>query len=341
MQKSTQTTKFIEKINPDNYSKENLDKLDGEYKQFSEMSQKEREFLNYLVLKKQPKKLLELGVSAGGSSVIILNAIKNIENAHLSSIDYAKEYYKNKNLNVGHLVENYPKLKQKWKLYSGGLALEFMDEIGGDIDFCLIDTAHVCPGEILDFLMVLPYLKDDATLLFHDTNLHCITAKDIQFSEWKFTNNILMSSIHGKKLLQTDFDYEDLNEAHPMLPNIGAIELNKETKERVWEIFNLLSIGWCYMPSDIELLKLKNHFSRFYKNSLIEYFDRTINYQKKYFCFFIDKILKINNNEEKSATKKIKYTFFERIFSVKNSADKRHKVIKIANLKIKIKRNKY
>jgi predicted O-methyltransferase YrrM len=61
--------------------------LDETYSQVSEMSNEERAFLNGIILRNQPRKLLEVGVSAGASSVIILNAIKNNSDAKLFSIE--------------------------------------------------------------------------------------------------------------------------------------------------------------------------------------------------------------------------------------------------------------
>ena len=62
----------------------------------SEMSYKQRALLNGIIRKSKPKKILEVGVSAGGSSAIILNAIKDMNNSFLYSIDYANMYYRNK-----------------------------------------------------------------------------------------------------------------------------------------------------------------------------------------------------------------------------------------------------
>ena len=45
----------------------------------NEMSYLERCFLNGIIRQTKPKKILELGVSAGGSSAIILNAIKDFD----------------------------------------------------------------------------------------------------------------------------------------------------------------------------------------------------------------------------------------------------------------------
>ena len=57
----------------------------------SHMWDNQREFLNGLVRKFKPKKVLEVGVHRGGSSIIILNAIDDIEDSKLYSIDINPE----------------------------------------------------------------------------------------------------------------------------------------------------------------------------------------------------------------------------------------------------------
>ena len=47
----------------------------------------QREFLNGVIRKFRPKKIVEIGSSRGGSSIIMLNAIQDIKNSHLYSID--------------------------------------------------------------------------------------------------------------------------------------------------------------------------------------------------------------------------------------------------------------
>ncbi len=81
------------------------------------MWRNQREFLNGIVRKFRPKKLLEIGVAYGGSSIIILNAIKDIKDAHLYSIDI------NGRRSVGQCVyKHFPELANKWTLYKGNVA---------------------------------------------------------------------------------------------------------------------------------------------------------------------------------------------------------------------------
>ena len=144
-----------------NILEEILDKINS-----SEMTNLERKFLNGVIRQVKPKKILEIGVAAGGGSSIILNAIKDIENSVLYSIDYSEKYYRNNSKDTGFIVnENFSYLKDKWKLYTGGVSAKFIEEIGADIDLCLLDTVHSNPGEFLDFLMILPYLKKNLYLV--------------------------------------------------------------------------------------------------------------------------------------------------------------------------------
>ena len=53
----------------------------------------------------------------------------------------------------------------KWKLYTGNTTAAFIEEIGGDIDFVFIDTAHVMPGEVLNVIEIFPFLKKTLLLL--------------------------------------------------------------------------------------------------------------------------------------------------------------------------------
>jgi len=268
-------------ISPTDKENKVLESLSEYYKQYIEMSWSERRFLNSLVLREKPKKVLELGVSAGGSDVVILNALKDNPQAKLYSIDIMRNYYKEPEKPVGFVVDNYPKLKVRHKLYREGLACDFMDEIGGGIDCCFIDTAHNNPGEILDMVMVLPYIKDDCLIIFHDTSLHVLCCAD-EFH----TNAILMSVLKGEKILPAD--YSDLNvydkiakKSHKgFFPNIGAVKLDKNFKEQVWDLFNALIIPWAYYPSDEELLRVKKHIEKHYSKYLCDLFDNIIKCKK-------------------------------------------------------------
>ena len=64
---------------PEHWRKEMVDEIDGAISAYAESSYLERAFLNGLILQKKPVKILELGVSAGGNTAVILNALNAIK----------------------------------------------------------------------------------------------------------------------------------------------------------------------------------------------------------------------------------------------------------------------
>ena len=85
------------------------------------MAKNERYFLNGIIRALKPKKILEVGVSSGGGSVLILNAISDIDGAQLYSVDYMKKSYRYPDKPSGFLVdEKFPELMDKWHIFRGG-----------------------------------------------------------------------------------------------------------------------------------------------------------------------------------------------------------------------------
>ena len=253
-----------------------LEQLDTAYASISEMTNDQRAFLTALILREQPGKLLELGVSAGGSSIVMLNAIKDFPNAKLYSVDLNDIWYKDVKKKSGHFVDNYPQLKSKWELFTGNLALKYIDQIGDGIDFCLIDTAHMNPGEIFDFLMILPFLKDNAMVVFHDVTLHTAYSmnKNYFLGERAITTGLLMSAISGKKYLPASHSGD-------LFPNIAAIKLTAQTRENLFEIFNLLTLRWHYLPTQEQERDIIDHFTKYYDKYYIDYLVSVFSHQRE------------------------------------------------------------
>jgi len=260
-------------------TKKLIKELKPVYNSYSEMSPSEQEFLTEIIRRHKPKKLLELGVSAGSSSVLILNAIRDIPDSRLTSIDYSTYYYRDKTKNSGFVVDEYPALESNWTLYTGFVASEFMDKIGGDIDFAFIDTMHLLPGEVIDILLVLPYLKPDAVLVFHDTNLHTVEHSP-QFT----ANNMLVSAISGEKLVPETFESVFFfnprkTDVQMGFPNITGVRLDGTQTDRVWDIFNLLTQKWKYMPKSNDIESIRRSFKKHYSDFYVQMFDNILSYQ--------------------------------------------------------------
>ena len=265
-------------ITPTKDENDILNRLNQKYIEVAEGSSYEREFLNALILRTKPQKALEVGVSSGASSVVMANALKETGGT-LLSIDLLKTYYRDPSKPCGFIIDEYPELKNNCKQYLGMLACNFLDEIGNGIDFAFIDTAHIFPGELLDFLMVFPYLSPNATVVFHDTFLNLIMP-DV-YHEKATVTGALCSAITGEKY-QPWIDYDK----HPghAISNITAIKLTPETGQRLWEVFNLLCHTWEYPLSEEHLAQLVRHFEKWYPKEAIEFFKRVNDYQNRHFA---------------------------------------------------------
>jgi hypothetical protein len=111
--------------------------------------------------------------------------------------------------------------------------------------------------------------------VFHDVSLHTkyFLSRNYRVAERAITNNLLMSSITGGKILQGSYDGE-------YFPNIAGIKINKDTKENIFEIFNLLMIRWSYLPTDKQEREIMSYFEKYYTKYYIEYLRKIFSYQK-------------------------------------------------------------
>ena len=92
-----------------------------------QLSLEDAYFINGIIRKYKPKKCLEIGVANGGSSILILNAIKDIDNSFLISIDLNTQMYLKNELKTGYRVKKYfPELTKKWRLFTGDLPHKFL-----------------------------------------------------------------------------------------------------------------------------------------------------------------------------------------------------------------------
>lgn len=231
--------------------------------------------MNGLIRKIKPKKIVEIGVSRGGSAALILNAIKDVEGSKLFSIDKSYYCYKKKHKKTGFIVEEkFPELLDKWTLYIGRLTSEFIETIGNDIDFVFIDTMHITPGEMLDWLMVLPFLKNEAIVVFHDA-FFLYYNKRVTKYKLHTSNNQLLCYIRGELILP---QYGD----SIFFRNIGALKLAPEQNKYYYQYFLALGSQWEYMPSENDLKLMRDFFMKYYGKNYIEIFDDALKKNKIY-----------------------------------------------------------
>ncbi len=127
----------------------------------TEMTFVERMFLYSLVRGARPSRVLEIGTSQGGSTLIIASALEENGHGRIFSVDPMPRIELNENVFHGRL-----------ELVTGE-SPQAVDEIGqagaGPFDFVLIDGIHVYDQAELDLAASLRYIAPNAYILLHDS----------------------------------------------------------------------------------------------------------------------------------------------------------------------------
>ena len=249
------------------------------------MAETERYFLNGMLRYLKPRKILEAGIAQGGGTSIILNAIQDIEDAHLFSIDYATQnHFDDQTVQPGHLVEKkFSHLKDKWTRFLGGDVSKHIEKVGNEIDLMILDTAHIHPWESLNFLCVLPFLKiNNSWVILHDVSLQYLPGRDNDLA-----CRYLWESVVSDKKLQPSPDYI------PHFSNIGAFKITDDTIKYIGNVFEELLNPWLALPLNFEegnypfgtkilpedLESIKNIISKYYDPDCAKFLEHVIEFQ--------------------------------------------------------------
>ena len=234
----------------------------------SSMWDNQREFLNGAIRKFRPKKVLEIGPWVGGSSIIILNALKDIHGSKLYSIDLDDKDF------IGSCVPlHFKELTTNWQLFKGNTTAKFIQNIGNNIDLVFLDSVHLEPGEILQFLIVLPFLKEEAVVIFHDI-ANQITKSGPPGSRREWASYIIFNILKGKKYLPSGNT--------TLLKDIGAVKLEKNQKRYIYDYFRALAGQWQYFPKEIYIKITRDLFATYYDQKCLKMFDEAVEFNRNF-----------------------------------------------------------
>ena len=245
-----------------------------------EMSEFESSFLCGLLRQYRPHKIVEVGLAAGGTSAIILQCLQMTGQSYeMFSVDLSEQFYRGPEHESGYLAEEAkPYLAETHhKRLLGKLALERIPEIGADIDFLILDTTHVLPGEALDFLALLPYLKDGCVVVLHDVALNYFMQPRTSYSDVAYGNKLLFNIVHAdvKYLMQDGGSY----------PNIAAFEVDASTRKHVMDYFSNLTATWfdINMPTEAQVAKYRAWYALHYDEQCLWVFDEAVRMNRAIF----------------------------------------------------------
>lgn len=248
----------------------------------SEMSGRQLAFLCGLIKQERPRKILEIGVSSGATTAVLLNCISMLNlKTEIFSLDLAEDYTYDKSKKVGYVIDEYKALsrdEQPYMLFTGAYAVEHLEEIGDHIDFLILDTVHKLPGEILDFLACYPYLERNAVVVLHDIILNHFGSNDraLVNNANDYATKILFDVAAADKFIDID--------KNNALSNIGAFKINDDTSKYIENLFSVMSITWTYRVSDEEMHLYRNFYSRYYSEDMLGLFDMAVNLNRKSFA---------------------------------------------------------
>lgn len=174
-----------------------------------------------MIEKYKPKRILEVGVSTGGSTAVYLNCIKQLGlETELVSVDSQMiATTKSGKPAIGsevYQLKEYLDLTN-FKLITGKMIPEISDQIG-IFDMVIMDTVHFVPGEVLDVLCLKNNIHEKSILIFDDINIESRYPNLYKENLNSVSSNaMLLSSLNGTLLFPDT-----------IFPEIGGIILEKE-----------------------------------------------------------------------------------------------------------------
>lgn len=146
------------------------------------------------------------------------------------SVDILEYYYQDKSKKSGYLAEECkPFLRKKVShRMSVGYLPECLEDIGDDIDFLILDTVHTLPGEIFDFLVAFPKLKEDAVVVLHDIFLNHYENGSHMNS---YATRVLLSAVVGEKIIGCG------NDGCSNYIGLGAFKITPDTGKYIENLF--------------------------------------------------------------------------------------------------------
>ena len=127
---------------------------------------------------------------------------------------------------------------------------------------------------MLDFLEILPFLKEEAFIILHDIFLMYMKNKIIK-RIINFSNNQILCYIRGDLILPSYSDKINI-----FSNNIGAVKLHKNQKRYFLQYFLALGTQWQYLPSNRELYVIKKYFKKYYEEKYVKIYDDAVEKNK-------------------------------------------------------------
>jgi len=236
---------------------------------YMEISKEEAGVICGLIKEYRPRKIMEIGVAAGGSTCLILKCLEllGMSDTLMYSLDLNESFYRNGEKDTGYIAKENKEMFSNYCNHSfllGKQTVDRVEELEEEIDFLFLDTVHAIPGEILDFLLLLPRLSKNAIVVLHDTNLHNISPN--RANERSISNRVLVNTVTATKFYTNKLEYL----------NIGAFQIEVDTYKYIADVFASLILPWTYYVDDVTIKKYREYYEKNYSKECIEIFDNAV-----------------------------------------------------------------
>lgn len=121
------------------------------------------------------------------------------------------------------------------------------------------------PGEYLDFIVCLPFLKDGCVVVMHDTIENHLT-----YGDHEIATKLLLDMVRAKEkyyMLEEGIDIAGL-------PNIATFKVGVETRLNIRDVFSAMTMPWGYLLDDCEMQLYRDIIHENYNEKYAELFDR-------------------------------------------------------------------
>ena len=230
-------------------------------------------FLSGIIKKFHPENIIEIGVASGLTTLILARTMYDLGiRGNITSVDISSTFCNDINKRTGFLFNEY-RSKTMWEgeyhLFCGLDTIRTIEKLNVSFDLCILDTRHTLPGELLDFICILPFMKSKSLIVLHDINWDQYIREQDQFLRAemiKASNGILFSSVVSPAKF-----INSLN--NNFFPNIGAFVVDANTTKYILNIFLSLMILWHSMPDQFLLDNYRYIISKYYPKELLHIYD--------------------------------------------------------------------
>lgn len=140
--------------------------------EFGTTTPEELDYIQSLVIKHRPRKVIEIGTASGLTTGFIARFLSENDGVSITSIDLADQFFAARDKPVGYLADRvYSGTDIAISIHPRRLSLD-LDDLDGPWDMAFIDANHQHPWPTLDTLAVAPHLTGPRIVIHHDLQLY-------------------------------------------------------------------------------------------------------------------------------------------------------------------------